>query len=227
MITNNERNEDQLTTDAVNKAALETDTDFTTFGSRARIYPETTTPDVVVYASAAKNRYQYTIQAATDTLGHHGCGVLPRGLDDAITTYAILKALKSISETITTRALCERYGYRTPSDAKRSKRRMLVHVVVTDSDLVELGNLLAGSEDDVLPFIATEHTGAYASLITELKRFDVRFQLTDAKHPAMLRINAWADDAMKRAEHNGPVVSRTRQMATYVSPDSYTLEQVA
>ena len=211
-----EYDENSRTADAVNKAALETDTDvFSTFGSRDRIYPQPTTPDVTIYASAAKNRYEYTIQAATDTLGHHGCGVLPRGLDDAIVIYSIVKALKSISETSIIKTICARYGYTRIGDAKRSKRRMLAHVMVTDEDLVALGNLLASSEDDVLPFLATEHTGAYAALVTELRRFDVRFQLVNAKHPALLRLDSWAEHAMRRAEHSGPVVSRTHELRTF------------
>ena len=212
MITNDE---DQIIDRAVNKAAIETDDDFTSFGTRERIYPELDTPDVVIYASGAQHRYMYTITAAADTLGHHGCGVLPRGLDDAIVIYSIMKALKSITETSIVKTICERYGYSTTNHAKRSKRQMLVHILVTDGELVELGNLLASSEDDVLPFLAVERTGAYAALVAELRRFDVRFQATDPRHPAMLRIHAWADDAMKRAQHNGPVVSRTREMPTF------------
>jgi hypothetical protein len=217
--------EDARTQRAVNAAARETDDDTdnaadddsdTTPGdtppapASTPMNPAPTGPDLTIFIAAnpGQGHYAYRLVDNFTGLSHNAVHVQQEADETALALLAVGAALKSILKKGITRLVAKRYGYATLGAAQVSHKRLTVQLMVSDSDLAQLGGLVtAPANVGILKSMQlTEADRLIWSMVTsQSRRFDVSWGAIAANDLRLDEIEEWSSKALAGAAHTGPM----------------------
>lgn len=174
-----------------------------------------------VSANPDRQRYCYSLFDYHQKLSHSCVRILPHADATGLALMAVVNGLKSIQKTAITAALVETYGFRSKSAALASDRKLTAELVITDSDLAQLGTVVT-ENSDALDFMKLVDRHVWQSVLAQTSRFDVTWTSIIPNDPFVRALEAWADRALNRATHDGPIQSPARRFG--LSLDNHATE---
>jgi hypothetical protein len=207
--------EEELTRRAVNAAAVEKDpndedellTDGTLPATIAPLNP--TGPDIRIFIvpNPEKGCYLYRLLDTSNTgLSQVACRVLLEADETALALLAITNSLMSIMKRHSNALIERRYGFASRIEAVRSRKRLKIELVVSDSDLDSLGQIVTATENESilnsLP-LTQDDRRLWDAVRQQTHRFDVSWKHIAATDPIITNMRRWADDRLSIVARSG------------------------